>query len=453
MGDSLVGNSCDLLAFWPGVLHFDAKMQTSWLLTGEAIYSQHPVLHTLWLSVPMLISNKLTGSFVFGYAFYTISQMMAFSGLLVKIVQVVNRWGFKPRDSFALWLTFTLFPVFPFWSTVATKDVIFSGLFALCFVSCVDFAMCKRERERESKYGFKLFLLFLLTCLFRNNFVFALALFVILILVFGSKLKIGRARIAVLLVCVCAVYFFISGPIFTAAGIKPCGTAETMSVPAQQLASVAVEAPNVTEEEMGFIQTYVPTYKNLDETLADPVKNYFSRDEMKEDPLKFFLGYLKIGIAHPNEYISAYFKLEINYFLPSGSNLYSISPDKSVNAFCEYSNAYAPEKYIEVPQSSFAPHFAKLIKMFLTGKVPILTQLYQCGFWIWTLVFLFGLACHYRRPELAFSCVFVMCYWVTVVFGPTFSFRYTLPLITCAPILVVLLLGITSKPHKTPWLP
>ena len=119
------------------------------MITNEKIRALHPVLHTLWVSLPMMASNKLFGSYEIGFAFHIITQMIAMSGILNAIVKIVGRWNLKVNLTLPLWIFFTFFPVFPHYSVSATKDVIFSVLFALCFVCVADVAVNKKINGRK----------------------------------------------------------------------------------------------------------------------------------------------------------------------------------------------------------------------------------------------------------------------------------------------------------------
>ena len=219
-----------------------------------------------------------------------------------------------------------------------------------------------------------------------------------------------------------------------------------MSVPGQQLATVATQATDVTQEELDFIKEYFPSYEKLNEKLADPVKGSFNASAFEKDPLKFIRGYLQIGFRHPKMFIDAYFRLEINYFSPVGSNLKVSEPGAAVNAeFDKYSDSNNPN-YIEIPPNSPFPILQKVFKNLLTGKykhgflsyVPLLSQLYQCGFWLWVLLLLLTLALYLKNKNIAFCCFLILCYWFTVVLGPVYDFRYGLPLIVCAPAIIAL---------------
>lgn len=82
-----------LLATWPGTWAFDTIYQTQWLLNGGSITAHHPVVHTLWLSGCLWLSDVLVGNYSAGFAVYTILQMLILSFLLAGVLHITSKWG------------------------------------------------------------------------------------------------------------------------------------------------------------------------------------------------------------------------------------------------------------------------------------------------------------------------------------------------------------------------
>ena len=289
----------------------------------------------------------------------------------------------------------------------------------------------------------------MLTALFRNNVIYAFLFFALLLLVFGRRLAVNRFKACLFLLVVAACYFCISGPVFKACGVTISDNRqEIFAVPSQQLATVAVQADDVTDEELSFIQIYVPNFANLKERITDPVKKQFNSDECWSDPLKFFKGYIKIGLAHPDLYTNAFFRLGFNYVSPIGNRLYSsgsLYDDtnyRSTTPYVENRTGDDPSRFIDIDEPSLAPAFKEAVKSCLTGYVasymPLVSTLYQYGFWFWILLLFFMLACYMRKKDFAFWALFILCYWVTAALGPVAWFRYALPLVFNVPVLIVL---------------
>ena len=434
-----------LLAFWPSVWAFDTHTQTQWVLDDTfSISAWHPPLHTLWLSLPVAASKALFGSYVPGAAFYSITQMLALSALFTKTVFIIKRWRVPQALPPIVWLVFALFPVFPFWSCVATKDVIFSGLFALSCTCLSDLAVNKNY-PRNARHFVLLWILLMLTALFRNNAAYAFALFTLLVLLFGGKLPAGRVKSSIFMGSVAVVWILITGPMYTALGVTPIQSKEMMSVPAQQLATTAQQEKDVTDEELTFIKTYVPGYAMLKESIADNVKGEFNTDEAKADPLKFAKGYVKMGLAHPRAFANAFFRMELPFLSPFNSDTTSA---ESISAYVVNRTEWAGSAIV-IDETSLAPKLEEAVAVILKGKAvsytPLACILWQGGFWLWVALLLLALCCYLREQRIIFPIGYILCYWITACVGPVAIFRYMLPLVCCAPLLVSLFFCLRSR--------
>lgn len=113
-----------LLTEYPGAWTFDVLSQTQHLLTEEPISAKHPIIHTLWLSGCIWISNYFLGSCAPGLAVYDIMQMLILSALLTRVVPITTRWNCSFIPIMSL-LAYALFTGFSLRSFITTKDVLF----------------------------------------------------------------------------------------------------------------------------------------------------------------------------------------------------------------------------------------------------------------------------------------------------------------------------------------
>ena len=307
-----------LLLVWPGIWGADSIFQTQYLITGDKIWAHHPILHTLWLSLPMQISNALVGDYSPGFAFYTISQILATSAAMALILKRIRRWSIPQPIWIALFVTVCLFPGFATWSTMATKDILFAALFGLCIELIVDFwVLYPRCHIKPSKNDIILLLIsFVLMLLLRNNAIYAFVLFSIPLVILSSK-KWPAIIFSIALVLGC---LGVNTALSLTLETKPGGQAEMMSVPACQLARVANNVSNLTEEDARFIEDYVPSWRSYNESIADSVKNSFDMQRVKESPLGFLSGYLSIGLKYPDTFTDAFLKLSLGFWSPITNN-------------------------------------------------------------------------------------------------------------------------------------
>lgn len=424
-----------LLAVWPGLWRCDAIYQTQWLLTGEGLSTHHPLVHTLWMSLPMEFSYQVTGSYVPGFAFYTVTQELVCSALYAGTLHLLAK---RDVPSWVLWLGLAVFALFPgivIYAAMSTKDVAFVAFFTFTLALLLELG---RHPTRKNQVG--LWFAFLATMLFRNNAAYAL-------LVFAVVLALCRKRWAPLLFfgSAIAVWYVLSGPLPAALGVEAGSAAEMMSVPAVQLARAA-ETGELTEEQTTFVETYVPSRENYDETIADSVKGDFNVDLVKEDPVAFIKGYLDIGLTCPGAYVTAFLRLTAAYWAPIGDAL----PDARTG-YWSLSNRVANEgdtaPYILIDQASLLRGASEAIEKLgnASRKVPLLASIENHVTWFWALALLALCGLCGRRHDMNWASLFFFLYWLTLQLGPVAQYRYGYVSI---PVAMVFLMLLFSKPKN-----
>lgn len=433
---------------WPGVYNFDAIYQNQYLLTGQTVWAHHPILHTLWLSVPMQVSMDLFGSYYPGYAFYTVTQMIVVSAAYAYALSVVFKWGISRTARIVFLIFFALFPGFASWSVASTKDVLFAPLFAMCFVQLLDILVFNKDDTEHRRIRIAaLWLSMLAMFMFRNNGAYGFVLFAVIAIVFFSG---KRVKMAMFAVSVVAVYALITGPLYAVCGVRPGGSQEMMSIPAVQLARTINVAPDsLSSEDREFIEEYVPDWKDYINEVSDPVKFTFNADKVKEEPMQFLSGYLKIGVAHPNIYTDAFLRLTIGYWSPwlNNDDQWYMSPfGRAINT---YPGEFG-EGYIYLEQASPLPNavsqmWDRVQDDNLEQRIPGIATLFQTGTWVWFLLFLCAVCIRNRRYDALVICMFIWTYWFTLLLGPASMYRYSNVLFACLPALCVLLASLHSR--------
>lgn len=395
---------------WPGVWNFDAPYQTLWISRGDQINAYHPVLHTLWLSIPLIISFDITGSYIPGCAFYTLSQMVIGSLLLAGTALLIRRWNVPQWLPILTIAFFACFPCFALWSVISTKDVAFSYLFSFSIAQMVNVSFTEKQLSSQNAQAnangkwAALFISLLFTCLFRNNMAYGIALFVVFALII---LKRRGLSLAALSFGVIITYALVTGPISSMAGILPGGKQEMMSVPAVQLASVAKQG-EPSEEELRFIATYVPDYSNLDPTLADPVKNTFNTEKASDEPFAFAKGYIKIGLRYPEIFLDSFLRLSFGFWSPI--DIYD-NPNVREMGYWFYGDRQDGEDptksgWIFIDEVTGFEHLledAHNTVLLIEEQVPVLSSISQVGFWLWAVILLLICCLFLKKRKLTMN--------------------------------------------------
>ena len=393
----------------------------------------------------MQVSYSLFGNYTPGYAFYTTTQVLALSALFAYILLIVSKWNVPNIVPSLTLLAFCVFPGFSMWSVVATKDVIFSGLFGLCVVLLFDLLAMTERGERPSKIqwvclGVSLFVMFL----FRNNGVYGFILFAIIIVVATRKF---RKEIFAVSLSVVLAYGLLTGPLYGVFDIEAGGKQELMSVPAVQLARTMLNAKGLTDEQKEFIQNYVPDWEKYDDSLADPVKGSFQVEKVLEDPLDFVQGYTQLGLKYPGIYSSAFLRLSVGFWNPMDD--YTFGEEQQGMAPFILGNRKPSElrpanEYIYMDTESFLPHSAyealdKARISYPELSVPGFASLFQTGTWVWLIAFYIVTCVYLRKRIYLIPALFFFTYWLTLLLGPVSIYRYTMVVFVCVPIFISVL--------------
>ena len=435
-----------LLALWPGNTSFDLIYQSQYLLTGEHIWAHFPALHTLWMTIPMSISNQLCGSYVPGFQAYILSQYILMAGILSYICVRVWNWGSK-TVSIVCWAFFSLFVGTANYSVVATKDSMFAAVYALTIVLLIDYCRgCSQKEHVGKRISETLPILFasLITALLRHNFAYALVPIVIISPFVLRSNSWKRLTGTLLLTVILSASF--SGPfVLGVLGAKPGSKAEMLSVPMQQMAFVMNEhgKDELSEECRRVCELYVPGWRDYDRYLADPVKDQFNIEAFEDSPSKFFKEWAFIGLEYPKDYMLAFLHMTVGYWSPvtnySGKHPAFAHMSPFVVNQREPSDKRPANEYIYIDQTPAVPGILVLLriasKLHPELLIPGFNCLYQTGFWVWLSVFILYFWRYKHNLVRTLPVLVNLIYLCTMLLGPVSLFRYALPIILASAVL------------------
>lgn len=434
----IAGSIPYILLSWPVLWTFDAATQTRYLITGESISAWHPVIHTLWMSIPMEIANTLTGSYFLGVVFYGVTQVLITTAVYAYILTVISKWNISRIPFCLIVCFFVLYPGIAGYCTWATKDVVFSALFALLIVLVFDLIIFKNDSKR---CYLAIWVVLLFVVLFRNNAAYGalLAFPLVLFLAKGKRIKVLCSMVSLLL-----VLSFVTGPLYSLANVRPASIGEMLSVPLSQISRAYNIAPNTfSDEQRLFVEEYIPTWSEYDPYLADSSKNYFPTDKFKDNPLSFFEQYLSIGFEHPNVYADAFLQLEIGYYAPvvfpvkenpSLMRIGLIFPYASSTPFSCSIRDQRINVHASTPLSvDVLDIYNASIKERWASNIPGVASLFQVGTWLWLIIFYVAVIVYLKKWKCLIPAVIFFGYWITCLFGPLSTVRYAMIAYTCAP--------------------
>jgi len=309
------------LTFFPGNCGNDTWYSLS-MIEGLVPWSNHhPVLFT-GLMMLVVKGTAFLGSLTLSVGVFSFLQMVSLAATLAylgsRICRMKVSWVIK---AFAV-LMFALHPFIGMYSVYLTKDVLFSEIMVLLCIKIYDVIRSGGEQFGNMGECVKIGLLFLLSCMLRNN---GMYIAVIMAVIFACKYRRYLKQILVLFLCVIGLFRIWYEPVQDAMGIEKQSFAEAASVPLQQVGYVLWEGKEFSTEDMAFLEKIMPA-ERVKEVFQPGFTDPYKFDEQFDD--EFFNAntgeFLKVWahglIPYFGEYVEAYLHQTLGYWYYGATN-------------------------------------------------------------------------------------------------------------------------------------
>ncbi len=419
------------LTFFPGNCGPDTWESVRMILGEIPWTNHHPVLFTGLLMVVIKATGflPLTGSI----GVFSFLQMLSLAAVMAYVTVRI----FKLKTPvlckvFAVGM-FAFHPFMGMYSIYLTKDVIFAEIMVILCLKIYDVISVKGETLAKPSECVKLALLFMGTCMLRNNGLYIAIIMAVIFLVLYKKYW---KQILLIFVCVIGLFKIWQGPVFTAIGIEKQSFAEAASVPLQQVGYVLWEGGTFSDEDMVFLEELMPAEKVKEvyqPGYTDPYKfDEDFNDTFLNDNVGAFLNVWWNGCKeHFGSYVKAYLMQTVGYWHYGETN--------SVCTQGISENTLGVEQVDVIQQLtgiSLEPVFEKLV---LAGrKAPLVCML---GSMAMQMLAVFLLTIQYGRGKKAVMMVWLMplmLLWITIMIAtPAFCLlRYLFPVFLLWPVLI-----------------
>lgn len=413
-----------LIIFYPGTATYDGVYQILEFYSLKSLSNHLPVLSTL-LEGSIFHLGSIIKDYNFGLFLYVFLQSILQSSLFSYTIY----WIWKLTKNIYLeiftFLFFLLNPIFQIWGISFVKDTMYYIGF-LWFILIVIRILESREIQ-TIKLGIQLLLSMILLCSFRNNGIYIIVPTIILLGLFSKNSAIKKM---VLINLIIVMAFFIGWTHLLALHNVPQPVEEALSIPFQQTARLVSKKDLDYNDE----QTLIKLFKGNDLRIlynpefADPVKFSFKwGKENRNEWEKIYLKYLKL---YPDVYLEAFFNQNYGYFYP-------MSKATDLGSYVIPNNKELKNEIINLHMNSiFAKeqHVISLIPK-LYQCIPIISLVYNCSFYTWSILFLFGLSAINKK----FKCIIVgmpiiLSLGVCFLSPVDTCIRYMLPIIVTFPV-------------------
>lgn len=412
-----------LLLSFPGTFSTDSYASIS-ILQGELPWSNaHPVFYTLLIG-PFVALGNAVGNMAVGLFAFSLVQLTLMAAVCSYACAWLRKMGMPLLAVFAALAFFAFNPVIARYATTMWKDVPFAMTMLLVILQLFEIALTKGAAIQSPRACIKLALLTLLTCLLRNNGIYAMAAgVVVLIAVWRKAWKWFMPMVGAIVLAQ-----LISGPFYTSLGIEPSPFRESVGIPIQQISAVVAEGGEMTEEQLEVFSQLVDP-KAVAEVYAPYSSNFvkyhesFSDEWLNAHKKEFLQLYFEVGLKNPAIYTRAwigatqgYWNMETHSWVVSeaGRNLAYEATG------LEVLNGDSKTDYDELRKSSF------------------LSPLFNMGFAVWVIIALCAFRWIKGDRKLIAAYVPLIALWGTMLIAAPFycEFRYQFPIHLLLPVIL-----------------
>lgn len=411
-----------LLLSFPGTFSTDSYASIS-ILQGELPWSNaHPVFYTLLIG-PFVALGNAVGNMTVGLFAFSLVQLTLMAAVCSYACAWLRKMGMPLLAVFAALAFFAFNPVIARYATTMWKDVPFAMTMLLAILQLFEIALTKGAAIQSPRACIKLALLTLLTCLLRNNGIYAMAAgVVVLIAVWRKAWKWFMPMVGAIVLAQ-----LISGPFYTSLGIEPSPFRESVGIPIQQISAVVAEGGEMTEEQLEVFSQLVDP-EAVAEVYAPYSSNFvkyhesFSDEWLNAHKKEFLQLYFEVGLKNPAIYTRAwigatqgYWNMETHSWVVSeaGRNLgYEATGLEILNGDSE-------TNYDELRKSSF------------------LSPLFNMGFAAWVMIALCAFRWIKGDRKLITAYIPLIALWGTMLIAAPFycEFRYQFPIHLLLPVI------------------
>lgn len=316
-----------LLFEFPGIMTPDSINQFSQAVGVWELSNHHSVIHTLLIMIFYKSGLTITGDPIISVAFYTVFQMifMAFvAAYTVRTMQIVK---LKTYICVITMLFYALLPYHGMYVVTMWKDILFAGCVTLFSATLVRLYFLDSREKMKISTLFSIILPYIISgfmiCMLRSNGFIAFIPTIPFIL-FTLREQMKKVLPATCIILLLAI--FIRFPCMYIYGIKQADFAESISIPAQQMARVVANGESLSEYETEHLNQFMDVSqisKVYDRHVSDPIK-YLIRENgienLEANKGEFFSLWFHMGLNHPRAYLDGFVDQTFGYWYPDAQS-------------------------------------------------------------------------------------------------------------------------------------
>lgn len=417
---------------FPGTYSNDSLDSINIALGNAPLTNAHPVLYTAFVTAFVQVGVALD-NLVAGLVLYCIVQMILCASVLSYACCWLKKMGAPNLAVLASIAFFAWNPIIARYSFTMWKDIPFSLCVVLVVLLLLELALTQTRFLTSKRRCFALALLVLVSCLLRNNALYAMALTVLcLAIAYRHHLKPLLPTIIAV-----PVAFAITGPLYTAVGIEPSPFRESVGIPIQQIAATFADGGSVDSDEEALLSNLMDLdamAENYTPESSNPVKYHesFNDEWLNTHKGEFLATWMAIGMKNPKIYLRAWLWETRGYWDIQTQDYIVVGPtgfdDDGRNLIYEATG-------FPLAQGESSSQYFNL------RKATIASPLFSLAFSVWFAIGIIVLRLITAQRRAAIPLAPFIGLWLTLLIAAPYycEFRYLYPLHLVLPIMMVTL--------------
>ncbi|MEE0920511.1 MAG: DUF6020 family protein [Lachnospiraceae bacterium] len=315
---------------YPGVMTPDSINQYAQIIGAYELSNHHSVVHTMMISFFYNIGLNISGNATFGIALYTLFQIILMAVTTGMVIRTLQCACVKNIIIIVAIVFYAITPYNAILAVTVWKDIPFSCFLTIFVASLIRLLIrpgvtgptSVNTRLKPFEY-FTIIIPYIISgimiSLLRTNGWYAFCISLPFILwVYRAAWK----ALVPMNICILVIVIFVKVPLMNIYEIKQADFAESISIPAQQLARVVVDGGRLNEAQLEYLNKIMDVSKITkvyQPDVSDNIKNLIRQtglDYLESNKSEFFKNWLSIGINNKKSYFDAFVDQTNGYWYP-----------------------------------------------------------------------------------------------------------------------------------------
>ena len=421
-----------LIALYPGNFAYDAGTQLR-MVQFNVLTKYHPVIHTLFLYIPIVIGGNLFKSYDIGLLLHSILQMTIMASIFTITLRYLYKKKFTSIFIILFLLLYMFLPTHSVFSISTTKDVIFSGLFNLVFIFIYELSTNTEEFLSKKKNIIITIVLLFLLFTFRNNMIYAFIIFIPFILILLKKYYKKILIICISSVLLFGIYDISLSKVFK---INNGPRIEMFGFVTQQFARVH-NTKKLSNEDKKDIEVLFNdnSLESYNSHITDPVKSNFNSGILLNNKSKYLKLYIKLGLKYPLTYVDSIMDTIYGFFY-FGEKLPQEGTKSYMGVQCLNTDNDTFMGSDDCKTNKARDIYYDLLENATYQKIPVLNILMNMALYVAILLFVVCKLLSKKEYKKFIPILLITLYILTNIFAPVAVVRYMYPLFTTCPLIL-----------------